>query len=97
MSTTSLKLPDDVKQLAAAAARRQGITPHAFMVDAIRAAAVAAEKRAAFVADALAARAETLESGKGHAAAEVHAYIAARARGKAATTLAKPKAKSWRG
>jgi hypothetical protein len=31
MSTTSLKLPDDMKQLAAAAARRQGVTPHAFM------------------------------------------------------------------
>ena len=64
------------------------------MVDAIRVAAVAAEKRAAFVSDALASRAETLESGKGYAADEVHAYIKARARGK---TVSKPKARAWRG
>jgi uncharacterized protein (DUF1778 family) len=43
MSTTSLKLPEDVKQLAAAAAKEQGVTPHAFMVEAIRAAAAHAE------------------------------------------------------
>jgi hypothetical protein len=94
MSTTSLKLPEDVKQLAVAAAKRQGVTPHAFMVDAIRAAAAAAEKRAAFVAEATASRAQTLKSGKGYDAAEVHAYVRARAQGKAAS---RPKARSWRG
>jgi predicted transcriptional regulator len=93
MSTTSLKLPDDVKQLAALAAKQQGITPHAFMVDAIRATALTAQKRAAFVADAVAARTTTLQSGKGYAAQEVHAYIKARAQGKSS---AKPKAKAWR-
>lgn len=93
-STTSLKLPEDVKQLAVTAAAHQGVTPHAFMVDAIRVAAVAAEKRAAFVADALASRAEAIESGQGYSAAEVHAYIAART---GAETVGKPKAKSWRG
>ena len=45
MSTTSLKLPDDLKERAAAAAKIQGITPHAFMVEAIRMAATAAENR----------------------------------------------------
>ena len=94
MSTTSLKIPEDVKQLAVAAAKQQGITPHAFMVDAIRVAASNAEKRSRFVADALAARANVLESGKGYAAEDVHAYLRARAQGKPA---AKPKAKSWRG
>ncbi len=93
MSTTSLKLPEDVKQLAVTAAKHQGVTPHAFMVDAIRVAAVAAEKRAAFVADAVASRTETLESGEGYAAAEVHAYIQERARGQA---VSRPKAKNWR-
>jgi predicted transcriptional regulator len=92
MSTTSLKLPDDVKKLAATAAKHQGVSPHAFMVDAIRTAAVAAEKRATFVADAAASRSETLESGKGYSADEVHTYIRARAAGKQAT---RPKAKSW--
>lgn len=93
MATTSLKLPEDVKQLAVAAAKHQGITPHAFMVDAIRVAAVAAEKRAAFVSDAVESRTEVLKSGKGYSAAEVNAYVQARARGQAAR---KPKAKSWR-
>lgn len=93
MSTTSLKLPEDVKQLAVEAARHQGVTPHAFMVDAIRAAAAAAQKRADFVSDALAARAESLKSGKGYAASEVHAYLRARTEGKSPP---KPRAKSWR-
>jgi hypothetical protein len=93
MSTTSLKLPEDVKQLAALAAKHQGVTPHAFMVDAIRATAIAAQKRAVFVADAIAARTATLQSSKGYAAQDVHAYIKARAQGKSA---AKPKAKAWR-
>ncbi|MDT8321949.1 MAG: DUF1778 domain-containing protein [Xanthomonadales bacterium] len=56
MSTTSLKLSEEIKQLAAAAAEHQGVTLHAFMVDAIRPAAVAAEKRVAFVSEAVAAR-----------------------------------------
>ena len=93
MSTTSLKLPDDVKRLAATAAKHRGVTPHAFMVDAIRDAAVAAEKRAAFVHDAVSARAEALASGKGYAATDVHAYAEARARGR---RRAKPRARSWR-
>lgn len=93
MPTTSLKLPDDVKQLAAAAAKHRGVTPHAFMVDAIRAAATAAEQRAEFVAEAQAARAEAIKSGRGYAATEVHAYLSARAQRK---NVAKPKAKSWR-
>lgn len=93
MSTTSLKLPQDVKQLALAAAKLRGVTPHAFMVDAIRAAATAAERHAQFVSDAIASRAEAVKSGKGFAAEEVHAYLHARVKGKA---VSKPKAKSWR-
>ncbi|MDO9599575.1 MAG: hypothetical protein Q7J47_17815 [Azoarcus sp.] len=93
MTTTSLKLPDDVKQLAVAAAKHQGVTPHAFMVEAIHAAAIAAEMRASFVADALASKAETLESGAGYRADEVHAYIRARANG---VGVSRPKAKSRR-
>jgi len=94
MSTTSLKLPEDVKQLAVAAARQQGISPHAFMVEAIRNAAKLAEKRAQFVADAVAARSAALQSGEGYAAEEVHAYLRAHAHGE---SLPKPKAASWRG
>ena len=94
MSTTSLKLPEDIKQLAVAAARQQGISPHAFMVEAIRNAAILAEKRAQFVADAVAARNEALASGTGYAAEEVHAYLRAHALGE---SRPKPKVTSWRG
>lgn len=93
MSTTSLKLPDDVKEQAAAAAKRQGVSPHAFMVEAIRSAAAAAEQRAEFVAGALSARKKMQNSGKGYRAAEVHAYLDRRAHGQSAS---RPKAKPWR-
>lgn len=93
MSTTSLKISEDLKQLAAAAAKQQGITPHAFMVEAIRAAATAAEQRAVFVAEAVAAKAAFEQSGKGYDASQVHAYIKQRARG---GKTARPKARTWR-
>jgi hypothetical protein len=48
--------------------------------------------RRAFVAEALTARAETVESGEGFAAADVHRYIAARVRGK---KVKPPKARAW--
>lgn len=94
MSTTSLKLSDELKQRAVAAAERQGVSPHAFMVQAIEQAATAAERRAGFVGEALAARAQMLKSGQGYDAGEVHAYLKARIAG---DKPAKPKAKSWQG
>ena len=93
MSTTSLKLPDDLKARAEAAARKRGTTVHAFMVEAVRTATSAAEQRARFVAGALAAREGMEKSGKGYVAEEVHAYLRAKLRGVKAR---RPKAKSWR-
>jgi predicted transcriptional regulator len=94
MSTTSLKLPDDLKERAVAAARSQGLTTHAFMVEAIRQAATASEQRSRFIAEAEAARKAMLKSGKGYDASEVHAYLRDRIAGKAKN---RPKAKLWRG
>lgn len=94
MSTTSLKLPDELKRRAAEAAQKQGMSPHAFMVNAIDQAATRAELRASFLADAQLARAEMLKTGKGYDADEVHAYLQARVAGK---KPAKPKAGPWRG
>jgi predicted transcriptional regulator len=93
MATTSLKLSDELKQRAAAAAEKQGVSPHAFMVHAIEQAATAAERRASFVSEAQAAREHMLKTGKGYDASEVHAYLKARISGK---KTAKPKAISWR-
>lgn len=93
MATTSLKLPEDVKQLAVAAAKLRGVSTHAFMVEAIRAMASAEERRAQFVAEAVESRANTLRSGKGYVASEVHEYLKARVRGRSAPL---PEARSWR-
>ena len=92
MATTSLKIPDALKQRTVALAQKQGLSPHAFMVDAIEHAAAAAERRSAFVDDALAAREQMLKTGKGFDAQEVHAYLQARIADK---TTTKPKARSW--
>ncbi len=94
MSTTSLKLPDELKQRAIAAAEKRGLSPHAFMIQAIDLAATAAEQRASFVSDAQAAREQMLATGKGYDASDVHAYVKARLSG---DKPAKPKARSWRG
>ena len=94
MSTTSLKLSDELKQRAVAAAEMKGVSPHAFMVSAIEQAATAAEQRAGFVGEAQAAREQMLRTGKGYDADEVHAYLKAHIAGKKAV---KPKAGSWRG
>lgn len=93
MSTTSLKLPDDLKQRAANAARELGVSPHAFMVDAIRHAAAAVEQRTAFVDEAVAARTAMRADGLGHDAGEVHDYLRKRLAGE---DVARPGVKPWR-
>lgn len=92
MATTSLKLSDELKKRAVAAAENSGVSPHAFMVQAIEQAATAAEQRASFVNDALSARVQMLKTRKGYDADEVHAYLKARISGK---KTAKPKVRSW--
>lgn len=93
MTTTSLKLSEELKSRAASAAEELGISTHAFMVDAIRQAADAAEQRALFVADALAAHTEMLDSGLGYEADDVHAYLRARLGNAKAK---RPAPKPWR-
>jgi predicted transcriptional regulator len=93
MSTTSLKLPDELKLRASTAAEELGISTHAFMVGAIRQAADAVEQRTQFVAQAQGARADMLQSGQGHDASEVRAYLRARLADPAA---ARPAVKPWR-
>ena len=92
MATTSLRLSDELKQRAIAAAEKTGLSPHAFMVQAIERAATAAELRASFVSEAQAAREKMLSTGKGFDASEVHSYLKGRI---ARNNPVKPKAKSW--
>jgi len=52
MSTTSLRLSDELQQRAVAATQKPGVSPQAFMVHAIEQAAISAERRASFVTEA---------------------------------------------
>lgn len=90
---TTLKLPPELKERVASVARGKGKSPHAFMLEAIEQQTAREEKRQQFLQAALAAQAETLSTGKGFAADEVHAYVKARIRGKKA---ARPQARQWR-
>ena len=89
---TTLKIAPDLKRRIVAAAKAADQSPHAFMLEAIERQTNLDEQRRAFVADALASRAEALTSGQGYAAADVHRYMAARVRGSRAK---RPKVKTW--
>ncbi len=91
--TTSLKMSEELKRRAIDAARRQGISTHAFMLRAIDQAATAAMLRDDFVANALAAKEQAMHTGEGYAADAVHAYIKARI--VQDPDQAAPKAISW--
>jgi len=93
MSTTSLKLPDELKQRATTAAQELGISTHAFMIGAIRQAADAVEQRSEFIAQAQTARAEMLQSGLGYDANDVRSYLRQRLTNNQAD---RPDAKPWR-
>jgi predicted transcriptional regulator len=89
---TTIKLPPELKERIEAVVRETGQSAHAFMLEAIERETRLAEQRQSFVEAALEARAEFARTGAGYDAHEVHAYFAARARGKRAT---RPKVKLW--
>ena len=91
-TTTTLKLPDNLKKRIAPLAESAGKTAHAWMVEAIETQATLAEKRKAFIADALAAEAEVERTGKVYAFDDVHRYMRALASGKKAR---RPKPVNW--
>lgn len=71
MPVTTIKLSDELKRRVARLAADAGTSAHAFMQHAVEEAADAAERRQAFVADALAARAEFARSHQGQSQAQV--------------------------
>lgn len=93
MGTTSLKLPDELKQRVAASAERRGVSMHAFMVDAIKAATESSEMRASFLAEADASRVQAHRTGLAYDAEDVHAWLRDRMAGK---QLPPPKPRPWR-
>jgi len=94
MGTTTLKLPDELKDRIADVVDGTGKTAHAFMVEAIEKQTRLAEQRKNFVADALRARGHAMRTGKAYAFEDVKSFYTARLAGKPAK---RPRLKRWRG
>ena len=91
---TSVKLPSELKARIDELARRSGKSPHAYVLTALEEHVARSELADRFLQDAIAADEEMQRSGTGYEAAQVHAYVAAKVRGKKAT---RPRARRWRG
>lgn len=83
MSTTTIRLPDELKARVSAAAQQAGTTSHAFILEAIAEKAEQAERRADFDAVAEARYADIVATGKTIPWSEMRAYLEARLAGKA--------------
>ncbi|MFN7510773.1 MAG: CopG family ribbon-helix-helix protein [Betaproteobacteria bacterium] len=83
-TTTTIKLPADLKQRIAPLAEAAGKTAHAWMVEALERQAALAEAREAFLREAGASAAEIDAGGALYSAQDVAAYLLSRAAGKAA-------------
>lgn len=80
MSTTSLKLPEDLKQTIQQFAEQDQVSAHAFMVRTLQDEVRRRQQRAEFLADALAAAAEIDAGGPVYAAEDVFDWLHARIR-----------------
>jgi predicted transcriptional regulator len=81
-ASTTVKLPESLKQRIAPLAKAAGKTPHAWMIDALETQAGLAERRKRFVDDALASAAEYGRTGVAYAAEDVREYFLAKVRGR---------------
>jgi predicted transcriptional regulator len=90
MSTTTIRLPEDLKARVAAAAERAGTTAHSFILEAIAEKADQAERRADFHDVAERRYADLLTSGKTIPWEKMRGYLESRIAGK---TLTRPGAK----
>ena len=94
VAATSLKLPRHLKARLERAARRAGESPHAFMVRALESQVEAMERYERFIEDGMRADEAMQQSGLGYEARDVHAYLEAKAKGRAPR---RPKTVRWRG
>jgi predicted transcriptional regulator len=83
VSTTTIRLPEELKARIAKAAGRAGTTPHNFILEAIAEKAEQAERRAEFDAEAEERYARIVESGKTIPWSEMRSYLEGRLAGKA--------------
>lgn len=82
-TTTSLKLPEDLKLRISSIAQLTGKAPHAFMIEALENQARLAEMRQSFLYDAIASADDVDSGGALYAMEDVHKYLTARTTGKA--------------
>lgn len=82
MSTTTIRMPDDLKARVVAAAKRSGTTPHGFMLEAIAEKAQQAELRADFDTVAEDRYARIVDTGKSVPWNEMRVYLEQRLAGK---------------
>lgn len=90
MSTTTIRIPDDLKARVSKAAGRAGTTPHNFILEAIAEKAEQAERRAEFDAVAEERYARIVETGKTIPWSEMRSYLEGRVAGK---TVKRPAAR----
>lgn len=81
MTTTTIRLPAELKARVAAAAKRSGMTAHGFILEAIAEKTQQAELRADFDAVAEQRYAEILATGKTLSWAEMRKYLETRVAG----------------
>ncbi len=92
MSTTTIRLPADLKKRVASAAKRAGTTPHGFILQAVAQETDAQELRDEFHATAEARFAALVDTGKSVSWAVMRSFFEKRAR---AEPAARPKAKKF--
>jgi len=91
MSTTTIRLPGDLKERIARAAKRAGTTAHSFIIEAIAEKAEQDERRAEFHETAERRYAEIVTSGKTIPWTEMRHYLERRVTGK---KVARPKSRT---
>lgn len=84
MSTTTIRLPEELKERVAAAAKRAGTTAHGFILEAIAEKTALDEQRAEFDAQAEARYARIVSSGKTIPWQEMRRYLEAHIAGEPA-------------
>ncbi|MDR5784377.1 CopG family transcriptional regulator [Caballeronia sp. LZ065] len=94
MSTTTLRLPSDLRDRVARLAEESGTTAHSFMLAAIAERVTSEELRHKFLSEGNDRLANMLTSGLGIDWADMRDYLGERAAGHA---QAVPKVKRWRG
>jgi predicted transcriptional regulator len=81
-TTTTIRLPEDLKARVAAAAEKAGTTPHSFILEAIAEKAEQAERMNEFHAEAEQRYARIVETGKTIPWTEMRSYLEQRLAGK---------------